>query len=79
MTMTAKRKRRREHVAEGRNAAGALLCLVPGCRSAIRGWTGLDELTKLRAHIVRSHLAAINPNEALELRAKWESFSGERP
>lgn len=71
--------RKKQHVQQGRDENGVLLCLVPGCRSRIKGWTGLDELTKLRAHIVRSHLATINPNEALELRAKWEEFSGERP
>lgn len=45
-----------------------LKCPVPGCRTYIAGVTGLDEITKLRKHYRRVHLARLDTLDALELR-----------
>lgn len=50
----------------------SLKCRVPGCGKVIRGWTGLDELTKLRQHMRRAHLTEWDTHQALLWRARWE-------
>jgi hypothetical protein len=55
------------------SAFGGLKCQVPGCKKIIHAMTGLQEITKMRAHMKRAHLASITPSEALELRAAWEA------
>lgn len=50
-----------------------LKCPVPGCRRWIAGTTGLDEITKLRTHYWRAHLARLDTNEALELRSRLDA------
>lgn len=62
---------------QGRDYADRLKCQVPGCKVFIRGITGLDEIMKLRKHLNRAHIAEVGCVDALELRAKWEGFSGE--
>lgn len=52
---------------------GSLACQVPGCRTFIRGWTGLDQLTKLRAHYDRVHLVTLTMDAALNLRERMEA------
>lgn len=49
-----------------------LKCSVPGCKKVIRAMTGLQELTKLRQHMKRVHLANWTAGEALENRAEIE-------
>lgn len=55
-----------------RDNLDGLRCQVPGCKRVIRAMTGLQEITKMRQHMQRAHLAHLNTTEALELRAAWE-------
>ena len=52
---------------------GSLACQVPGCRTFIRGWTGLQQLDKLCAHYGRAHLTGLTMAQALELRERMEA------
>lgn len=58
---------------QARDRFDALNCQVPGCRASIRAMTGFQEIEKLMAHMRRVHLSSLTMNEALELRAAWES------
>lgn len=50
-----------------------LKCPVPGCKKVIYALTGLQELQKLQQHYKRAHLARLNIEDALELRARIEA------
>jgi hypothetical protein len=60
-------------IGPARDPVGNLRCQVPGCHVVIRALTGLRELHKLQEHFARAHLARLTMDEALELRANWES------
>lgn len=47
-----------------------------GCRRVIRGVTGLDELMKLRKHLLDAHGWAPTMNQALEIRILFEQENG---
>lgn len=49
-----------------------LKCHVPGCKKVIHAFTGLQELDKLRKHMLKAHNANWNMNETLENRAELE-------
>jgi hypothetical protein len=50
---------------------------MPKCRHEIRGWTGLDELMRLRAHFLRKHKIDLSMDAALKVREVIEA--GEVP
>lgn len=60
-----------------RDRFDGLRCQVPGCKKVIYALTGLQELSKMRAHMKRCHLAHVTAGEALELRAAWEQRGDE--
>jgi len=62
-----------------RDRFDGLKCEVPGCRTTIRAFTGLQELQKLIKHYWRAHHARLSMNDALELRSRMEVPLENRP
>ena len=54
-------------------------CTMPGCKATINGWSGLEELTRLRRHFERKHKIALYTDEAAELRNVMEDGHEPRP
>jgi hypothetical protein len=62
-----------------RTADDGLRCEVPGCRTTIHAFTGLQELQKLIQHYWRAHHARLSMTDALELRSRMEVPLEDRP
>lgn len=43
------------------------------CDRPIHGWTGLDELRNMIAHLAEHHDLSVNMRKALDLREAWEA------
>lgn len=56
-----------------------LNCTMPKCRAKIHGWTGLDELLKIRQHFSRKHHYNLATDEAAEVRLAMEEGREPKP
>jgi len=54
-----------------------LRCTMPGCKTVIRAWTGLQEIQKLMKHFEGKHKLVLTMDRALEFRVAMEA--GEAP
>ena len=48
-------------------------CTMPGCRAAINGFTGLQELMSLRKHFSKKHKVVLDMMAALQFREAIEA------
>jgi hypothetical protein len=55
-----------------RDRWGRLHCREDRCKAVIGGHTGLQELDKLRAHLIRRHAKRLDFQAVMALREEWE-------
>lgn len=49
----------------------SLKCGVPECKHVVRALTGMQEVEKLRRHLIRAH--DMNPNMPMDVALAWRA------